>query len=247
MFGLTEETLATVPFFVNKQGGLTVNAAKLLDNLDEARSAGRCGGSWSRCPSGTSARPRPGRWPPRSARWTRSRRRRPRSWPPSRASARRSPARHGVVRRGLARGRSWTSGGPPASGWPSGRVRRRRPAAGAAAAVRAPLAGVTVVLTGTLEGQPGRGRRGGTGAGRQGLRLGVQEDRLRGGRRQAGVQVGQGATRSACRYSTRRLRRAAGVGPGGCGRGSRRLLRQIDGVTRTRRAGCPGASSVASL
>jgi DNA ligase (NAD+) len=37
IFSLTEEKLATVPFFVNKQGGLTVNAAKLLGKLDEAR------------------------------------------------------------------------------------------------------------------------------------------------------------------------------------------------------------------
>jgi DNA ligase (NAD+) len=37
LFALTAEKLATCPFFVNKQGGLTVNAAKLLGNLDEAR------------------------------------------------------------------------------------------------------------------------------------------------------------------------------------------------------------------
>jgi DNA ligase (NAD+) len=38
LFTLTAEKLETSPFFVNKQGGLTVNAAKLLANLDEARS-----------------------------------------------------------------------------------------------------------------------------------------------------------------------------------------------------------------
>jgi DNA ligase (NAD+) len=37
VFSLTAEALATCPFFVNKQGTLTVNAAKLLHNLDEAR------------------------------------------------------------------------------------------------------------------------------------------------------------------------------------------------------------------
>jgi DNA ligase (NAD+) len=37
LFGLTEESLATSPFFVSKQGTLTVNAVKLLRNLDEAR------------------------------------------------------------------------------------------------------------------------------------------------------------------------------------------------------------------
>ena len=35
-------------------------------------SRSRCGGCWWRCPSGTSARPRPARWPPSSAAWTRS-------------------------------------------------------------------------------------------------------------------------------------------------------------------------------
>jgi DNA ligase (NAD+) len=37
VFGLTADRLATCSFFVNKQGGLTVNAAKLLSNLEEAR------------------------------------------------------------------------------------------------------------------------------------------------------------------------------------------------------------------
>jgi DNA ligase (NAD+) len=37
VFSLTAESLATCPFFVNKQGTLTVNAAKLLHNLEEAR------------------------------------------------------------------------------------------------------------------------------------------------------------------------------------------------------------------
>ncbi|HEY7015555.1 MAG TPA: NAD-dependent DNA ligase LigA [Streptosporangiaceae bacterium] len=37
VFSLTAESLATCPFFVNKQGTLTVNAIKLLHNLEEAR------------------------------------------------------------------------------------------------------------------------------------------------------------------------------------------------------------------
>ena len=37
LFSLTADKLVTCPFFVNKQGGLTVNAGKLLRNLDEAR------------------------------------------------------------------------------------------------------------------------------------------------------------------------------------------------------------------
>jgi DNA ligase (NAD+) len=37
VFALTAEMLITCPFFVNKQGGLTVNATNLLLNLEEAR------------------------------------------------------------------------------------------------------------------------------------------------------------------------------------------------------------------
>ena len=37
LFALTAESVATVPFFVNKSGTLTVNAARLLVNLEEAR------------------------------------------------------------------------------------------------------------------------------------------------------------------------------------------------------------------
>ncbi|HEY5990514.1 MAG TPA: NAD-dependent DNA ligase LigA [Streptosporangiaceae bacterium] len=37
LFTLTAESLTTCAFFTNKQGGLTVNASKLLRNLDEAR------------------------------------------------------------------------------------------------------------------------------------------------------------------------------------------------------------------
>ena len=37
IFALTQERLATCPFFVSKQGTLTVNAGKLLRNLDQAR------------------------------------------------------------------------------------------------------------------------------------------------------------------------------------------------------------------
>jgi len=37
LFGITEDSLTTAPLFVNKQGTLTVNAVKLLQNLEEAR------------------------------------------------------------------------------------------------------------------------------------------------------------------------------------------------------------------
>jgi DNA ligase (NAD+) len=38
LFGLTDERLVTVPFFANKAGTLTVNSAKLVTNLEEAKS-----------------------------------------------------------------------------------------------------------------------------------------------------------------------------------------------------------------
>jgi DNA ligase (NAD+) len=37
LFALTEQSLAGVPFFVNKAGSLTINAARLLGNLEDAR------------------------------------------------------------------------------------------------------------------------------------------------------------------------------------------------------------------
>jgi DNA ligase (NAD+) len=39
LFGLTDAKLVTVPFFTNKAGTLTVNAAKLVTNLEEAKSS----------------------------------------------------------------------------------------------------------------------------------------------------------------------------------------------------------------
>ena len=60
----------------------------------DGQGRGRCGGCWSRCRSGTSARPRPRRWPASSAsidaiRGGDARR----SWPPSTGSGRPSPRR----------------------------------------------------------------------------------------------------------------------------------------------------------
>ena len=70
IFDLDEERLLTVPLFTTKAGALSANGRKLLQNLQTRRRRSRCGGCWSRCPSGTSGRPRPGRWPSSSARST---------------------------------------------------------------------------------------------------------------------------------------------------------------------------------
>ena len=130
------------PFFTNKDGALSAQRAASCWTTSRRPSSGRCGGCWSRCRSGTSARPRPRRWPASSARSTRSRRPPRRSWPRSTASARPSPRRsrewfavdwHREIVAQVARGRGPDGGGA-------------RPTTGPR-----PLDGLTVVVTGTLD------------------------------------------------------------------------------------------------
>ncbi len=77
---------------------------------------GRCGGCWWRCPSGTSARPRPERWPRGSAPWTPSRRRPSTTSLLSTAWARRSPRRCATGSTSTGTATSSPRGVPPASG-----------------------------------------------------------------------------------------------------------------------------------
>ena len=129
----------------------------------------RCGGCWWRCRSGTSARPPRRRWRVRSGSMDRSSRRpRRRSWRRSTGSGRPSPrrSRSGSPSTGTAR---WSrSGGPPGCAWSTEQV----------ATGPRPLAGITVVVTGSL---PTTRRDEATEAiaaqRRQGDRLGVEEDR----------------------------------------------------------------------
>ena len=138
-----------------------------------------------------------GAGPASSARWTRSRRPARRSWRRSRGSAR--PSRralrewfavdwHREVVRKWARGRG-TDGrgagrdGPAPAGGPDRRGDRD--------------------AVGVL---PGPGGRGGAGPGRQGHRLGVEEDRLRGGRREPGLQGRQGGRAAGAHPRRGRLR-----------------------------------------
>ena len=158
IFSLTQDKLASSPFFLNKQGTLTANAASCWPTWRK-RGTGRCGGSWSRCRSGTSARLRPGRSPPRSGPWTRSRRLPPTCWWPSMTWARRSRRRCRTGSPWTGIWRSWRNGAmlgyiwrrkvSPAGCWPTGSAPLRR----------GPLAGVTVVITGTLAAVPGTRRR----------------------------------------------------------------------------------------
>ena len=161
LFALTAEDLAAAGrSSPRKDGELAANARQAAGQPGGGQDSGRCGGCWSRCRSGTSARPRPGRWPASSARSTRSRA----------ASAEQLAAVDGVGptiaesvvdwfdgglaprdRRQVARGRGALE-----------EERRRRPGP-------KPLAGLTVVVTGSLdELQPGRGGRGDRQPRRQG-------------------------------------------------------------------------------
>ncbi len=156
----------------------------------------RCGGCWWRCRSGTSARPRRRRWPGSSARSTRSTRRRGRG---AVAGRRRRPDDrrvslkewfavdwHREVVAQVARGRRADGGGPG----------RRRPAAAGRAHRRGHRHARS---TSPATRRPRRS----TSRGGKVTRLGVEEDRLRGGRRQPGIEVRQGGRRSRCRSSTR--------------------------------------------
>ena len=102
-FGLDEDRLLEVPLFTNQ--GRTAHrqsAGGCWTTWRRARTS-RSGGCWSRCPSGTSARPLPGRWPQQfgsmdgdpgcAARGGRRTRRRRRGGPDHRRRPRRSGSR----------------------------------------------------------------------------------------------------------------------------------------------------------
>ena len=77
------------------------------------------------------------------------------------------------------------------------------------------LEGLSIVVTGSLDGVLPRRRQGGDpDPRRQGRRFGVEEDGVRGGRRGAGFQARQGRSNSGCRCSTR-------TGSAGCSRAAR--------------------------
>ena len=116
-----------------------------------------------------------------------------RSWPAPRASARRSPRRCGVVRRRLARRDRRQVGASRCRRWPTS----------ATSPVPRTLEGLTIVVTGSLERlHPRLGQGGDHRPRRQGVRLGVEEDRLRRGRRERRLQGRQG--RAARRPGPRR-------------------------------------------
>ena len=102
----------------------------------------RCGGCSSPCRSGTSGRPLPRRWPGSWATSTGSRRPASRSCPPSTGSGRRS-------RRPSSSGSPSTGTGRSSAKWRAAGVRLAEDPGEAGSR---PLAGVTVVITGTLEG-----------------------------------------------------------------------------------------------
>ena len=208
LFALTEEKLATSPFFVNKQGTLKINAGRLLANLEVARQRpllahpGRAVHPARRADRGARAghrvrlagRDRLGHR--RAA--GRGGRRRP--------DDRRLRGR--LVHGGLARrDRGQVAGGRGPDG--------RRRASTAAARTPRLLAGVTVVITGSLaEFSRDEAAEAVRAAGGQGHRLGVEEDRLRGGGGEPRLQVRQGRPGRRPRPQRARLPPPAGRGPG---------------------------------
>ena len=142
LFELTAEQLRGVPLFTRKDGELSANGHKLLDNLEKAKgqplwrvlvalSIRHVGPTAARALA--QALPLDGPDP---------RRRAPRSWPRSRASARSSPRRSssGSPSTGTP---TWSAAGPPpGSGWQD-EVDEQAPRT---------LEGLTIVVTGSLEG-----------------------------------------------------------------------------------------------
>ena len=211
LFALTAETLATSPFFVNKQGTLTVNAVKLLHNLEEARHRPL----W-RILVALSIR----HVGPTAARALAA------AFGSVDAIAAASPEQltavddvgptiaasvqdwfavdwhTAIVEKWRAAGVDWLRRASAAGPGGSRRVWQRR------------AAGRGHRRADRHAGRPhqGRGRRGDAAPGRQGRRLGVEEDRLRGRGIEPGIQVRQGAHARRPGARRGRPRRAAGTG-----------------------------------
>ena len=208
LFSLTAETLASCPFFVNKQGGLTVNAVKLLRNLDEARHRPL----WRilvalsiRHVGPTAARALAAAFGSVDA--------------IAAASPEQLVAVDDVGPTIAASIRDWfavdwhaaivdkwrAAGVQLAQRGSAGRRPRPPRAAAGAAAAAGPLAGVTVVITGTLAGLTrDEAAEAIAGQGGKVAGVGVEEDRLRGGRGQAPAPSTTRRWPWACRCWTRR-------------------------------------------
>ena len=166
----------------------------------------RCGGCWSRCRSATSGRRRLGPWRPSSARWRRSARR-PRS---------ELAAAEGVGPTIAEAVIEWFKVDwheAIVDKWADGRASRWRTSA--TSPIARTLEGLTVVVTGSLvDFSPRLGQGGDRVARRQGRRLGVEEDRLRRGRRQRRLQGREGRAARRARARRGRLQGAARARPG---------------------------------
>ena len=148
VFDLDEAALRRAPLFTRapKKGegdapGAVRQRPAAARQPRQGQGRSRCGGCWSPSRSGTSARPRPGRWPPSSARWRRS----------ATATEEQLAAAEGVgpddrgvgdrvVRRRLAPRDRRQVGGRRASPWPTSATSRRPRT----------LEGLTIVVTGSL-------------------------------------------------------------------------------------------------
>ena len=185
IFALTADQLAGCPFFVVKQGTLSANAVKLLHNLEEARSRPL----WRilvalsiRHVGPTAARALALEFGSLDA--------------IAAATADQLTAADDVGPTIAAAVIDWFAVDwhqAIVAKWRAAGVLLADPDFAGGSRVARPLTGVTVVITGTLAGlQPDRGRRGGAGSGREGGRLSLEEDRLRRGRGEPGLQIRQG-------------------------------------------------------
>ena len=116
VFALTAEELETCPFFMVKQGHAECQRDPAAGQPGAGAGPGRCGASWWRCPSATSARRRRARWRVSSAPWTASRRPAWTRWPQWTGLGRRSRRRCASGSPSTGTARSWPSGGTPACG-----------------------------------------------------------------------------------------------------------------------------------
>ena len=185
VFDLTADKLETSPFFMVKQGTLSANANRLLANLDEVRTRPL----WRvlvalsiRHVGPTAARALAAEFGSLDR--------------IEEASVDALAAVDGVGPTIAASLREWFAVDwhrAIVAKWREAGVRLEDPDWDPNRAAARLLAGVSVVITGTLEGMnQGRGGRGGPGGRRQGDLFGVQEDQLRGRGRERRLQVRQG-------------------------------------------------------
>ena len=174
LFALTEDDLLRTELFTDEGRRSVRQRQRLLDNLDKAKTAAAVAGAGGVVDPARRADGRAVRWRPSSATWTRSRP----------ASEEQLAAVEGVGPTIAAALTEWFAVDWHCAIVDKWRGRRRADGRRARRERAAHAGGADVVVTGSLDRVlPRRGQGGDPGARRQGGRLGVEEDRLRRGRR----------------------------------------------------------------